>query len=405
MTIESLAPGNTQTNVAISEGEKRLKSPKRYLFVLNEIGFLYSHFWSLASAIQQAGWDVMIAAREGAGRERAIEAGMHFIPLQLEIGIRNPLAEIRSAAVIREAIRSCNPDVLHLISLKNVLIGGIIARLEKCPAVLGQITGLGTLFVEERISYKVLRPLVLLGLRFAFAKNKSALAVENSDDKNFLLKHGVSSTARTVVIPGSGLDQVPPPPPRPCRRVPVILCVCRMIRNKGIFQLVEAAKMMTDRGLRFAVHLVGDVDQGNPTSMRKDELETLSNGCNVAWLGHRSDVFDLLLEADIFCLPTYYREGLPRSLTEACAAGLPIVTTDVPGCREVVVNDANGYLVPPQNSEALARALSLLVESSKTRERMGAESRRRFEELFSTPSVLGAFAKCHSVLGAQIPIV
>jgi glycosyltransferase involved in cell wall biosynthesis len=176
-----------------------------------------------------------------------------------------------------------------------------------------------------------------------------------------------------------------------------------MVRNKGILHLVEAAKLMRGRGLEFEVHLVGDVDPRNPTTLQREDLQALEESGPVKWLGHRSDVASLLGKADIFCLPSY-REGLPRSLVEASAAGLPIVTTDVPGCRDVVVNGLTGYLVPPQDAEALAEALTRLVDSPELRGKMGAEGRKRFEERFSTPSVLQAFMMCHLALGMPIRI-
>ena len=135
----------------------------RYLIVINEIGFVYSHYWALAVAVQEAGWEVIVAARDKAGSQRAIEAGMQFIPLPIKIGIGNPWTEARAILAMRAAIRSCDPDVVHLVSLKNVLIGGLLTRGRKGTAVLGAITGMGSLFLEKKLLYSVLRPIVIRG--------------------------------------------------------------------------------------------------------------------------------------------------------------------------------------------------------------------------------------------------
>lgn len=374
----------------------------RYLMVMNEIGFLYSHFWALATAIQQAGWDVIVTARDAAGPQRALDAGMQFIPLKLKIGIGSPWTEMKAALAMRKAIRSCDPDVVHLISLKNVLIGGALARRRKKTMVLGAITGLGSMFVEEKLLYSVLRPIVMQGLRHVFQNPRSVMALENPDDRKFFIQKGVVSPQKSFVIPGAGLNAETIIPVPHKNEVPIVLCVCRIIRNKGILQLIEAARILHSEGVRFELLLVGDIDEGNPTSLTRAELRSTDAGGTVKWLGQRSDVPELLNKADIFCLPTYYREGLPRSLVEACAAGRPIVASDVPGCREVVVDGVNGRLVVPRDAGALADGLRSLLCDPQACERMGVESRLRFEQLFTMTSVLAAFNKCYAAL--DIPL-
>jgi len=374
----------------------------RYLIVLNEIGFLYSHFWVLATAIQKAGWDVIVAARDGASPERAIKAGMQFIPLRIKIGVGNPIAEIKGILALRTIICSCDPDLVHPISLKNVLLGGILIRWRKKASLLGAITGLGSLFVEDKLIYSALRPVVILGLRYVFKRTRSVMALENPDDRKFFIDKGVVSAEQSIVIPSAGLDSdeiVPMPHNNP---VITILCVCRMIRYKGILQLIEAARILHREGLRFELHLAGDIDESNPASLTHEELRSAEANGVVKWLGYRSDVPELLNRSDIFCLPSYYREGLPRALVEACAAGCAIVTTDMPGCREVVVDGVNGRLVPPRNVVALADALRAILCDPEACRRMGIESRRRFEEHFTMTSVITAFNQCYAAL--DIPL-
>jgi glycosyltransferase involved in cell wall biosynthesis len=390
---------DADSNPQLSAGRR-----PRYLIVLNEIGFLYSHFWVLATAIQKAGWDVIVAARDGASPERAINAGMQFIPLRIKIGVGNPIAEIKGILALRTIIRSCDPDLVHLVSLKNVLLGGMLIRRRKNASLLGAITGLGSLFVEDKWAYSALRPLVIYGLRQVFRKSFSVMALENPDDRKFFIDEGVVSAEQSIVIPSAGLDSdaiVSVPHNNP---IITILCVCRMIRYKGILQLIEAARILHREGLRFELHLAGDIDESNPASLTREELRSAEADGMVRWLGYRTDVPELLNKSDIFCLPSYYREGLPRALVEACAAGCAIVTTDMPGCREVVVDGVNGRLVPPRDVVALTDALRALLCDPETCRQMGIESRRRFEKHFTMTLVLAAFNQCYAALDIPLKV-
>jgi glycosyltransferase involved in cell wall biosynthesis len=378
--------------------------PLRYLIVLNDIGFLYSHFWTLAVEIQTAGWEVIVAARSGESPQRAIDAGMRFIPLKLKVGIGSPLAEIKSMLALRTAIRSSSADLVHLVSLKNVLLGGLLLRGCKNVSLLGAITGLGSMFVERKLLYSILRPMVLVGLKSVFQNFYSVMAVENPDDQRFFVQAGVVNQEKCIVIPGAGLPADAIVPVAHQNTVPIVLCVCRMIRNKGILQLIEAARILQGGGHQFELWLVGDIDVDNPTSLTREELKAAEAGGTIKWLGRRTDVAELLSKTDVFCLPTYYREGLPRALVEASAAGCAIVTADVPGCREVVVNGLNGRLVLPRDAVDLADALRSLLRDPEMRKRMGLESRRRFDQRFTMSSVLTAFNRCYATLDLQLRV-
>lgn len=375
----------------------------RYLFVINELGFIYSHFWALAVAIQDAGWEVFIASAAVADPSRAIQAGFTFVRIHPTFGIGSPLHELRSFLELRRAVRSVRPAIVHTVSLKNVLLGGMLARIEGVPALLSAVTGLGTMFVEDRMVYRIAKPILLAGMRWVHGRKRTVMALENSDDRQYFLDHSVVRHDYTFLIPGAGLEPAGKQPHSVQDGVPVILCVSRMIRNKGILELIEAAQILRREGLAFELTLVGDIDPRNPTSLSSDELHRLHDTGVANWLGPRSDVPALLATASIFCLPTYYREGMPRSLIESAAAGLPIVTTDVPGCRDVVEHGVTGLLVAPQSAASLAGALSLLLRSGGLREKMGNAGRCRFEEKFTTRHVFDAFNRCYAAL--DIPLV
>jgi glycosyltransferase involved in cell wall biosynthesis len=375
----------------------------RYLMVVKNLRFFYSHFIPMAKAVQRAGWEVWIIAAENDSPQRLLDAGMKYIELEEEGGHWNFIKSIRSLRAIRTAVREISPPVIHFIYLKDVLLGSILARFCRFPAVLGAVTGLGSLFAQDRLSYRFVRSGVLLGLRWGFQHPNAVLAFDNGFDRDYFVARRVLSKSRTVIIPGAGVE-VDEIRPRPMPTgLPVILCACRMIRDKGILELAEAARILHRRGIKFELWLAGGSDTLNPSAITPAELEGIEAEGIAKWLGHRDDLPVLLGSASIFCLPTYYREGLPRVLVEASAAGLPIVTTDIPGCRDVVTHERNGLLVPPRDVEALANALQNLIENHEKRGKMRLQSRQVFEEKFTSEVVRRALNQCYSKL--SIPLV
>ena len=376
---------------------------KRYLFVVNELGFIYSHFWELARSIQNAGWEVAVAGVVSSSPKRAVEHDIMCFPIRTVLGISDPFSELRTLIELRRAVRSFRPDLIHAISLKNVLLSSFLTKTEKVPSLLCAITGLGTMFIDDKLAFRLLRPLVLKGMAFGQNHNNSVMAFENRDDQEYFVRKRVVPSQRSFLIPGSGVSPELFTSAEQRYGIPQILCVARMIRSKGILELTAAAAALRVEGVRFDLILVGDVDPSNQTSLTIEELSQMQTHEVLSWLGKRSDIPALLKSASIFCLPSY-REGMSRALVEAAAAGLPIVTTDVPGCREVVVDGVNGYLVPPRDSQSLAIALGRLVRSRELRIRMGYASRERFLERFTTAHALRAFQNCYTALGVPLDI-
>jgi glycosyltransferase involved in cell wall biosynthesis len=379
------------------------KCSRRYLMVVKNTKFLYSHFFSMAEAVQRAGWEVWIVAENNASPQRILDCGMKYIELKKDEGHWNIFRLTSGLAVLRRTLLTVKPDIVHCIYLKNVITGSMLARNVKSPAVIGAVTGLGSLFAQDRFSYRFLRSVVVACLRLGFRHPNAVLALENQDDQKFMISRQVVCKERTVIIPGAGVEIDEIRPVQEPLGNPIILCAARMIRDKGILELAEAARLLRERGAIFDLWLAGDRDTGNPSAITLQELQGIEASGIGKWLGHRDDVLKLMGLSSIFCLPTYYREGLPRVLVEASAAGLPIVTTDVPGCREVVRKGRNGLLVPPRNTAALADALQFLLENREARLAMRASSRQIFEEQFTSDKVRAALNQCYARL--SVPLV
>lgn len=359
-----------------------MKAPK-LLFVVTEDWYFISHRLPLALAAKAAGFEVVVATREGSQAYLVRNAGIRLIPLALSRRGGNPLTEI---ITLWRIYRKERPDLVHHVALKPVMFGTIAAWLARVPAQVNAITGLGWLFTSSNRLVRLIRPILRRILCRVLAQRGGITIVQNPEDLEFLKGSGLSAT-RLRLIRGAGVDvsvfhPVPPPPEPVC-----VMMVSRMLWSKGVKEFVDAAQHLTQTGVKARFVLVGEPDLANPASVPESTLRDWQGRSGLEWWGRREDVAEILHEAHIACLPSY-REGLPKSLLEAAACGLPIVTTDTPGCREVVANTTNGLLVPIGNSQALADALGILISDPKMRQRMGEQSRIRAVTEYSLEVVI-----------------
>jgi glycosyltransferase involved in cell wall biosynthesis len=295
--------------------------------------------------------------------------------------------ELACLASFCDLYRRLRPTVVHHICLKPVLYGGIAARLTHVPAVIAMLTGLGYLFETSRREMRPLRRAVERGLRFAFQHRKCLVVLQNADDRDFLASRGVALTEQTLVIRGSGVDlSLFTPCPEPAGG-PVVLMACRLLWEKGPDAFVAAARALRARGVRARFLLFGERDAGHPGAVPEAVLQDWLRNEDIEWLGWCSNMHVALSACHVVCLPSRYGEGIPRILIEAAASGRPIVTTDTPGCREVVRHGQNGILVPVGDQQALNEALCQLINDPPKRRSMGARSREIAVSEFSQKSV------------------
>lgn len=360
---------------------------KRLLFVVNNPAFFLSHRVALATAAQQAGYEVHVATMDGPSVPRIVALGLthHVIPMNRSG--KNPLQELKSLLALRRLFKELKPDLVHLVTIKPVLYGGIAARLAGVPAMVSAISGLGTVFVAEGLRARVLRTTVGLLYRLALGHRNSKVIFQNANDRDVLRKLGAVRDDQVEMIRGSGVDlkeyRAEPQPPAP----PVVaLMVARLLRDKGVHEYVEAAALLRQQGLGVVLRLAGGIDPGNPTSITAEEVEAWRAQGLVEPLGERQDIAELYAASHIAVLPSY-REGLPKSLIEAAACGRAVVTTDVPGCRDAIDPGETGILVPPRDATALAAAIARLVMDANLRDRMGVASRALAEREFSLKDV------------------
>lgn len=370
----------------------------KLLYLITEDWFFCSHFIERAVAARKAGYDVLVVAREQAHGDRIRAAGLRLIPLEFARRSLNPLRELRLLLAILRIYRQERPDIVHHIAAKPILYGSLAARLVSVPSIVNAPVGMGYAFSSNDRIARFIRPLLQLGFRLLMNPSGSRVIFENGDDLESFVEAGSVKRTETVLIRGAGIDLVRFHPKVQPIGVPVVVLIARMLRDKGVVEFVAAARQLHDQGVAGRFALVGDPDPGNPASIPLATLNSWNGHNNVEWWGWREDVAAVLSEASIACLPSY-REGLPKSLLEAAACGLAIVTTDAPGCRDVVVDGGNGFLVPVRNVEALATALKKLMLDPVLRARMGARSRVRAKEEFSSERVIGETLAVYAQLG------
>ncbi len=359
---------------------------KKVLMVVTEDWAFLLHRLPIGRALRDAGADVMIAARVRDDADRIRAAGLRVAPIRLTRSSRNPVHDLRTLGDLIKLYRRERPDLVHHVALKPVLYGSIAAWITGVPAVVNALGGMGFLFIANSPTARALRSVIQLLFRVILNRRNSRMILQNPDDMKLLTDAAKVRRDRLVLIRGSGVDIDEYTPGTPADGPPIVVCASRMLHDKGIVELVEAARMLKDRGVAIRVRLVGPTDD-NPASISEEILMRWAAEGAVEVVGPSDDVAGEYARASIAVLPSY-REGLPKALLEAAASGLPMVATDVPGCREICRHEETGLLVPVRTVEPLADALQRLATDPDLRSRLGANARRVVEQDFAEPIIV-----------------
>jgi glycosyltransferase involved in cell wall biosynthesis len=368
--------------------------------------YLYNFRRSLALALRDAGHEVILLTPPGGYGERLRELGFRWQPAPMERRSLNPLREALLLEWLRRFAARERPDLIHGFTIKCAVYGSLAARLAGVPARVSAVAGMGYVFTSNDVRARLLRPVVRALMRVALDGDRARLILQNSDDVAFFQAAGLVESCRVRLIPGSGVDCERFSPPKPAR-VPAaprsrfrIVLPARLLWDKGIAEYIEASRLLRAEGLPIEFLLAGKPDPGNPAAVPPSLLDQWVREGVVEWLGHVDDMATLLGSVDAVVLPSY-REGLPKGLIEAAACGLPLVTTDVPGCREVVTHEEDGLIVPVKNANALAAAVRRLQAHPELCVRLGSAARRkaltRFDERIVVTSTISVYKE---LLGA-----
>lgn len=366
-------------------------SGRTIVYLVTEDWYFLSHRLPLARAARDAGARVVVATRINDDRATLEAEGFTVAPIPFDRSGLNPVADLKTLAAIRRVYRRERPDLVHHVAMKPTLYGTLAALLEGVPQVVNAMAGMGFLFISQGLKARLLRPAIRGAMGWLNRRPRVCVIVQNDDDRALFREELGVPDGRIATIRGSGVDvdalRPAPPPPVSDSAPPVALCLSRMLWDKGIGELVEAARLLKGRGVPLTIRLVGPSD-ANPASIPREVVDGWVADGLVEAAGKTRDVAGEYARCHIAVLPSY-REGLPKSLLEAAACGRPIVATDAPGCREVCLEGETGFRVPVRSVEPLAEALERLARDAELRARMGAAARRLAEERFSVERIVG----------------
>lgn len=367
------------------------------LFVVNIPEFFISHRLQLAIAARDAGFDVHVATGKGKKINEIIEHGFrhHLIPLTRSS--YNPITEIRSILAIYILMCKLRPNLVHLVTIKPLLYGCIAARLSNVPSVVGAISGMGTIFSTSNAKILWIKYFMRFFYKLALAHPNIKIIFQNSDDLSLVVGFGAISDKNAVLIKGSGVSlddySVSPLPDGQ----PIVSFIARLLKDKGVKEFIDAAKLLQKRSISAKFWLIGDQDPENLTSVTNDEILNWNKSRSVCLLGHRNNIAELISNSHIIVLPSY-REGMPKVLMEAAACGRAVITTDVPGCRDAIQEGETGLLVPAKDSSALADAIQFLISNPAICKQMGISGRKLAEKEFDIKNIVQAHLVIYSEL-------
>ncbi len=357
-----------------------------------------------ARAAKDAGAEVVVMAPFQKYRSHAEAEGFRVIPWRMSRRSLNPVREMRALSEVVAAYRRERPDLVHHLALKAIIYGSAAARICGGITRVNSVAGLGRVFTISSRGMLVLRRALCTVLRATFSGANCRVTFENEEDLEYLVHQGIVKREVTKFIPGVGLDTERFLAVPESADIPIVMVPSRMLWEKGISVFVEAAAQLKREGLQARFVLVGAPDLESRGHIPERQLNAWVENGSVEWWGSNGNMPATLGKAHVVCLPTYYREGLPRVLMEASACGRAIVTTDMPGCRYLVHNGENGLLVPPRDAASLAAALRELLQNPELRKRMGLAGRERVIREFSESTVQSQiFEVYRNLLGGKWP--
>ncbi|HZV37877.1 MAG TPA: glycosyltransferase family 4 protein [Pseudoxanthomonas sp.] len=353
--------------------------------------YLYNFRLSTAQQLRSLGADVVMVSPPGDFGARFADHGIPWRTLPMQRSSLNPLREAWVLRALARLLASEKPDLLHSFTAKCAVYGALAGRMAGVPAMVNAVAGMGYVFASESLKARVLRPMLGALMRGSLGHGNSRVILQNPDDADLFTELRLAPAEKIRVIRSSGVDitRFSPAPRAPSTRPLCVLLAARLLREKGVGEFAEAALMLKRQGRQVDFLLAGTPDPGNPSSVQREEVEDWQRLGALRWLGHVEDMPALMRRVDVMALPSYYREGVPKSLIEGAASGLALVTTDLPGCREVVAEDGiDGLHVQPRSASSLAAALARLDDDRELLRRLGDRARQQALQHFDLRGVI-----------------
>jgi glycosyltransferase involved in cell wall biosynthesis len=358
----------------------------KIILLANTDWYLYNYRLSLARELQSQGHDIILISPNGSYVPKLEKAGFCWKEFSLSRHGINPFTELITIYRLKKLFSQEKPNLIHNFTIKCVLYGSLAAHMAGIKNIINSITGRGILFSSRNLLATLIRPLIKLIYRISLKHTK--VIFQNQNDLNYFVKEHLVSLPRCYLIPGSGVDiDIFKPAPVP-EGVPLIILPARMLWAKGILEFIEASKIVKEAGFKARFALIGEPDPGNPNSIPLQKLEEWKKNGVIEWWGWQDDMVQVYQSASIVCLPSSYGEGLAKSLIEAAACGRPLVASDIPGCREIVLHGKNGYLVPVHDPTTLAFYIEKLLNDRGLALKLGKYSRIIAVKQFSAKKIV-----------------
>ncbi|MFA0079695.1 glycosyltransferase family 4 protein [Vibrio artabrorum] len=363
---------------------------KKIIYILNVDWFFVSHRLPIAIKAIESGYEVHLACSFTGQREYLESLGIICHNIDFSRSNVSLRGEIKAISKIRNLIKYISPDLVHAVTIKPVLYSGLVLQTFRTPpSFVAAISGLGYVFTASSLRAKFTRYFVSMLYKWALRGKSKLVVFQNTSDLKILRNIVDLSNNETVLIKGSGADlSLYKQSSEPKTNTKIISMACRLIKEKGVYEFVESARIVKTIMPETYFWLIGNTDEGNPNSVKQNEIDNWVDEGIISALGQRNDIAELFSKSHIVTMPSFYGEGVPKVLIEAAACGRPIITTDKPGCRDAIVDKETGLLVPEQDSKALADALMLLLKDDDTRQKMGIKAREFAVKEFDVQSVV-----------------
>ena len=371
----------------------------KLVILINNLSFFCSHRLPIVEAAKNKKFNIIIGygERGDVNPSELEKKGFKVCFVPIKRGSINLFKDLQSMFYIWRFLKKEKPDIVHLVTIKPYLYGGVIARLTGVPSLVSAVSGLGTLFVHKNLKSKFLKFLLYPMYLLAFNHLNQIVVFQNKDDAKVLISWGVIKSHKVRFIKGSGVRLKNFTNLDDRKGMPTVCFAARLLVDKGVYEFVSAASLLKNRGVKARFFLAGDLDINNPTGLTNDDLKKIKEDGCVEILGFQKDIPSLYSQSHIICLPSY-REGFPKSLMEAAAAARAVVTTDVPGCRDAIIPNKTGLIVPARNYVALADAIQVLIENPEKRRAMGNAGRKLAEKEFKIENIVEEHLKIYDYL-------
>lgn len=374
----------------------------RICYLITQDWYYVSHREALAMQAKKQGFDVNIITQVEKYKEHIKKTGVKLIEINFYRSIKNIFHEFLTIKQIYKAYRNTQPDIIHQVSLKPCLYGSIAIFFcfygKNKPIVINAFTGLGYVFTSSSFPSRLLRLALIPLFRLLFKQKNMYVVFQNKEDEKIFIQHKITNKNHCYLISGSGVNisQYSYEEQEPEGNI-VVMLVARMLIEKGIYEFVDAAKIIKKEYENIRFVLVGGIDCENPSGISQEKLQAWQEKGIIEWWKKQDDMPKIYNKAHMVVLPSY-REGLPKVLLEAAASGKPIITTDVPGCRDAIISNETGILVSPKDTNSLVKAIKCLINNKKKRKLMGQHGRKLVEEKFAMEIINDKFLKLYRKL-------